>query len=217
MLNALHVPFMKDDDIRERVNEILQETKYEIKESFINRCRSLIAANYKINFAEMQDDCLGKCGFKDHVITINSALSEHRRNFTIAHELGHIALHSSIIDNVRSFEDREDDKNTIIGKSTYGRMEYQANTFASFLLMPDVPFYEEVKKLFRENRITTGRLYHDSQPCNIRDCNVVIGSLSSKFNVSKEAVVVRLKRANLYIEEDNCKSLYEHLRRNFWW
>ena len=148
---------------------------------------------------------------------INSVLSEHRQNFTIAHELGHIALHSSIIENLRSFEDRESDKNTIIGKSTYGRMEYQANTFASFLLMPDTPFSVEVNKLFRENRITTGRLYHDYQPCNIRDCNVVIGALSSKFNVSQEAVIVRLKRANLYIEGNNCNPLYEHIRRNSWW
>lgn len=217
MLNALHVPFMEDDKIRIRVNEILQETKYMIKENFINRCFSLIAANYKFDFVEMQDDCLGKCDFKDHVITINSVLSEHRQNFTIAHELGHIALHSSIIENLRSFEDRESDKNTIIGKSTYGRMEYQANTFASFLLMPETPFYVEVDKLFRKNRITTGRLYHDYQPCNIRDCKVIIGALSSKFNVSQEAVVVRLKRANLYIEGDNCNPLYEHVKRNSWW
>ena len=118
---------------------------------------------------------------------------------------------------MRSFEDRESDKNTIIGKSTYGRMEYQANTFASFLLMPDTPFSVEVNKLFRENRITTGRLYHDYQPCNIRDCNIVIGALSSKFNVSQEAVIVRLKRANLYIEGNNCNPLYEHIRRNSWW
>ena len=92
----------------------------------------------------MQEDCLGKCDFKEHIITINSALNEHRQNFTIAHELGHIALHSSIVENLLSIEDRESDKNTIIGKSTYGRMEYQASIFASYLLMPNIPFYSEV-------------------------------------------------------------------------
>lgn len=213
MSKALQVPFMDDDEICKRVDDILQDTRYLIKENFINRCFSLIAANYKFDFVEMQEDCLGKCDFKEHVITINSALSEHRQNFTIAHELGHIALHSSIVKDLLSIEDRESDKDTIISRSTHGRMEYQANTFASFLLMPNIPFYIEVNKLFKENRITTGRLYHDYQPCNIRDCNVVVGALSSKFNVSQEVVIVRLKRAKLYIEGDRCNPLKEHFRR----
>lgn len=217
MSKALHVPFMGDDVICKRVDEILQDTKYLIKENFINRCFFLIAANYKFDFVEMQEDCLGKCDFKEHIITINSVLSEHRQNFTIAHELGHIALHSSIVENLFSIEDRESDMNTIISKSIHGRMEYQANAFASFLLMPNTPFCVEVDKLFKENRITKGRLYHDYQPCNIRDCNVVIGALSSKFNVSQKAVIVRLKRANLYIEGDSCNPIHEHIRRNFEW
>ena len=78
-------------------------------------------------------------------------MSEHRQNFTIAHELGHIALHSSIVKDLLSIEDRESDKDTIISRSTHGRMEYQANTFASYLLMPNIPFMAEVNKLFKEN------------------------------------------------------------------
>lgn len=217
MSKALHIPFMEDNVICKKVEDILQNTKYLIKENFIDCCFSLIAPNYKFDFVEMQEDCLGKCDFKEHVITINSSLSKHRQNFTIAHELGHIALHSSIVENLFSIEDRESDKNTIISKSIYGRMEYQANTFASYLLMPNIPFMAEVNKLFKENWITTGRLYHDYQPCNIRDCNVVVGALSSKFNVSQEAVIVRLKRANLYIERERCNPLHEHMRRNSWW
>lgn len=217
MSKALHIPFMEDNVICKKVEDILQNTKYLIKENFIDCCFSLIAPNYKFDFVEMQEDCLGKCDFKEHVITINSSLSKHRQNFTIAHELGHIALHSSIVENLFSIEDRESDKNTIISKSIYGRMEYQANTFASYLLMPNIPFMAEVNKLFKENWITTGRLYHDYQPCNIRDCNVVVGALSPKFNVSQEAVIVRLKRANLYIEGERCNPLHEHMRRNSWW
>lgn len=217
MSKALYVPFMEDDEISKRVDGILQDTRHLIKENFINRCFSLIAPNYKFNFVEMQEDCLGKCDFKEHIITINSALNEHRQNFTIAHELGHIALHSSIVENLLSIEDKESDKNTIISKSTHGRMEYQANIFASYLLMPNIPFYAEVAKLFDKYRIRTGRLYHDYQPCNIHDCNIITGLLSAKFNVSKEAVIVRLKRANLYKEGDSCNPLYEHMRRNSWW
>ena len=217
MSKALHIPFMEDNVICKKVEDILQITKYLINENFKDCCFFLIVLNYKFVYVEMQEDCLGKCDFKEHVITINSSLSKHRQNFTIAHELGLIALHSSIVENLFSIEDRESDKNTIISKSIYGRMEYQANTFASYLLMPNIPFMAEVNKLFKENWITTGRLYHDYQPCNIRDCNVVVGALSSKFNVSQEAVIVRLKRANLYIEGERCNPLHEHMRRNSWW
>ncbi len=215
MSKALHVPFMKDDEICKIVEDIIENTRYLKTESFIKRCFSQIATIYKLEFVEMQENCLGKCDFKEHVITINSILSKHRQNFTIAHELGHIALHSSIIANLCSIEDRESDKNTIIEKSTYGRMEYQANTFASFLLMPNVPFYEEVARLFIENRIKTMKLYHDDQLCNIHDCNIIIGALSTKFNVSQDAVIVRLKRANLYIEGDRCNPLNEYMRRRY--
>lgn len=164
MSKALHVPFMGDDEICRKVNEILQNTNYLINENFIERCFALMATDYRIERIEMQEDCLGKCDFKEHVISINSTLSEHRQNFTVAHELGHIALHSSAVENLISIEDRKSDTNAIIGKSTYGRMEHQANTFASFLLMPDIPFNVEVRKLFKEYRITTGQLYHDYQP-----------------------------------------------------
>lgn len=216
MSKALHVPFMDDREISYIVESILQETKYLIKKDFINRCISLIAANYKFDFVEMQEDCLGKCDFKSHVIAINSKLNRHRQNFTIAYELGHIALHSSVVENLLSIEDRESDKNTIISTSTYGRMEYQANTFASYLLMPNAPFFAEVKRLFKENRITTGRLYYDYQPCNIHDCNIVVGALSSKFNVSQEAVIVRLKRAKFYIEGGCSNSIREYFRRDYY-
>lgn len=215
MPNALHIPFITDEEICTKVNEILQETRHMTKESFINRCFSVIAANYRFNFVEMQEDCyLGKCDFKEHIITINSTLTEQRRNFTIAHELGHIALHSSVVENLLSIEDRKSDENAAISNSTHSIMEYQANTFASYLLMPDAPFNAEVNKLFKELDIRKGRLYHDNQPCNIHVCDAVIRTLSSKFNVSKEAVIVRLKRANLYIEGNRCKPLYEHMRYN---
>lgn len=217
MSKALCIPFIGDDDICKKVNSILQETKFMIKESFINRCISLIAPDYKFDFVEMQEDYLGKCDFKKHLITINSTLNEHRRNFTIAHELGHIVLHSHIVENLSSVEDRENDMNMITNESAKSRMEYQANTFASFLLMPEKTFYIEVDKLFKEKRITTGKLYHDYQLCNIHDCDFVVGALSYKFNVSKEAVIVRLKRAKLYIEGDRCNPLKEHLRHCKWW
>ena len=209
MSKALYVPYMSDDEICKKANEILQITSHLTNENFLNRCISSVAADYQLIFTDMQEDCLGKCDFKNHIITINSNLSQHRQNFTIAHELGHILLHSRIIEDLYSIEERESDKVTIINKSIHARMEYQANTFASFLLMPDIPFLTEVNKLFKEYRINTGQLYHDNQLCNKRDCIMIVGTLSKMFNVSQEAVIVRMKKADLYKEGNGCSHIKE--------
>ena len=211
MSKALYIPYMSDDEIREKVNEILKNTSHLTNENFLKCCISVIASDYKLIFTDMQEDCLGKCDFKNHIIAINSNLSQHRQNFTIAHELGHILLHSRIIESLYSIEERESDKDAIINESIHERMEYQANIFASFLLMPDIPFFTEVNKLFKEYRINTGQLYHDNQLCNKRDCTMIVGTLSELFNVSREAVIVRMKKAKLYKEGDGCSLIKEKI------
>ena len=80
-------------------------------------------------------------------------------------------------------------------------MEYQANIFASYLLIPHIEFINEVKQLFKRHSITKGHLYLDNQPCNIQCVNTILGSLSLKFNVSKEVVKIRLQNENLLIVE----------------
>ena len=77
--------------------------------------------------------------------------------------------------------------------------------------MPDIPFLIEVNKLFKEYRITTGRLYHDNQLCNKRDCLMIVGALSTLFNVSQEAVIIRMKRAKLYVEGDSCNLIKDKM------
>lgn len=66
-------------------------------------------------------------------IFFNSSLSSNgRKNFTLAHELGHYLLHRS-----RSGDDILCQKSDMWAwDSAYGIMEAEANQFASFLLMP---------------------------------------------------------------------------------
>lgn len=66
-------------------------------------------------------------------IFYNSSLSSSgRKNFTLAHELGHYLLHRA-----KSVEDILCQKSDMWAwDSDYGKMEAEANQFASFLLMP---------------------------------------------------------------------------------
>ena len=80
------------------------------------------------------------------LIGINENHSPNRRRFTIAHELGHLFLHSSKTVNYETsllmFRD---------GRSTDGSdpKEREANRFAAELLMPEGLLRKEMEKLLR--------------------------------------------------------------------
>ncbi len=65
------------------------------------------------------------------IMCINSRISNDRKRFTIAHELGHLVMH------LRSTDFAEDEK----------IMEYQANAFASEFLMPEVDCKADLRTL----------------------------------------------------------------------
>lgn len=66
----------------------------------------------------------------EKTIVYNAIQSPERRNFTIAHELGHYFLHRE--QNVR-FADRTKD----LSDNTLNQLEMQANAFAAQLLLPN--------------------------------------------------------------------------------
>ena len=136
------------------------------------------------------------------IITLSNDLVSdiHRRNFTLAHELGHLYLHKQLLERYNStFWDYEEKFVANLPDDIIKRMEIQANLFASYLLIPQVPFFNEVTRLFKELSITTGRLYLDYQPCNQLDVYTVLGVISQKFNVSKETAKIRLLNEKLLI------------------
>lgn len=73
-------------------------------------------------------------------IVLNSELGEETQRILCAHELGHACLHSEMLSNMRTLHEYEpyNAKNTA---------EYEANIFASELLIPD----ESIKELFQSD------------------------------------------------------------------
>ncbi len=121
---------------------------------------------YKVfEFDFSNNNISGVIDKEEKSITINKSQSYKRKLFTIAHEIGHLCLgHKAVVD-YRLFT------------SNYDREEYQANLFASMLIMPK----EEVAKAWRKHK-------------NLE-------KLSDKFEVSKSAVAIRL--LNLGLLEDD--------------
>lgn len=75
------------------------------------------------------------------IIYNNAIKSRGRINFTLAHEFGHYLLHREALTN-----GIQCGRNDMMGwESAYGRMEAEANEFASYLLMPRNLFEDQIK------------------------------------------------------------------------
>lgn len=120
-----------------------------------------------------------------------------RDRFTLAHELGHLLLeHGRFLKSEwRDEADNEEFESIHDDGTALKRMEFQANYFASCLLMPREPFITA----FGEELVWRGlhdkgfgALYVDTQECNLNNYFAVTKSLMKQFGVSRAAVVIRL-------------------------
>ena len=112
------------------------------------------------------------------LVAVNAAHSEHRQRFTIAHEIGHFMLHKGVyIDKTTRINER------ISGTRSKSAMgidpdEVQANAFAAELLMPgDMLVREFTLRLRSGSRVVSA----------------IVSSLAERFNVSAQAMEIRLK------------------------
>ena len=130
-----------------------------------------------ILFYPMSENTSGMCIKKDNskIIAINSSMTKGRQRFTLAHELYHLYFQKNF-------------NNLYICKDSNGseKEEEEANTFASFLLMPD----QALKRYRKTNHI------------QVWDLNKVIGA-EQYFQISHKAILYRLKNNNFINEEEH--------------
>jgi Zn-dependent peptidase ImmA (M78 family) len=123
--------------------------------------------------------------FQDHeqvIIGVNSFDPKVRQRFTIAHELGHLRLHSRHEIHIdRNYRTVARDKRSSQAVDT---AEIEANTFAAELLMPAKMLKRDLPK---------------KQPIDYED-DACIRELAERYRVSIQAMVFRLTNLGL-IEE----------------
>lgn len=114
---------------------------------------------------------------EEKIIVVSNKDSNERQRFTIAHELGHLILHSDSNLHV--------DKYFRNNKSSHGTdpKEMEANRFAAELLMPRIWLEEDLSTL--------------NVDLNEKEDESWINSLAKKYKVSKQALIVRLSSLNL--------------------
>lgn len=123
--------------------------------------------------------------------------NQYRERFTLAHELGHLFLnHQEYIVRERTEEsDLDTDGIRALPFKDLTRLEWQANYFASCLLLPMDNFISRFFELAHDLGIRDrgfGVLYVDEQPINQRSYYVLTNQLREAFKVSRQPIKFRL-------------------------
>lgn len=158
----------------------------------------------------MDKAILGKISFNPAKIVIynDPDSKQERRKFTLAHEFGHWFLNHSeyMTGEYCEAQDFDFEKPIDMGVKDIARMEWQANRFASCLLLPREPFladfYSIAEDIGLEDR-GFGILFLDSQRCNLDSYYRVTNILKKKYAVSRRVVKIRLKKLGVLNESSS--------------
>lgn len=215
----INIPFVT----KERIDEIILKLEnYDVYTGNMldeNKICKFLESKYLVSFEfdnDLEEDILGKIQFEPLKIMITKQLKTDlaRWRFTLAHEIGHLILHSNLLKNKLS--EKTDTEQSLsykyaVSEMTSKRLEFQANLFASHLLLPISTLAVEVQKYFSEERIHKGHLYWDHQPVNQQLVLRFLSRISSLYGVSLEVARIRLITLGLLVD-NRYKSLRDILK-----
>lgn len=119
------------------------------------------------------DGIIRKSNNNSFLIEISKNQSEQRKNFTIAHELGHLFLHMGYGTDEDVWKNQKEE----VAFQRFGtsEQEYQANEFAADLLMPREEYADKIYACVENGKVEIKKLEE----------------IASAFNVSLSAVINR--------------------------
>lgn len=205
------VPFISKDKIEQICSNILDEINYRGYEVDLNRVIDSLKKRKNLQIEYVTDlgydalgfEILGKIMFNPTIISVSkkSHDNNHRLKFTLAHEIGHSYLnHCNYIYSEYYSTKEYEEKASVVNIEEIKRMEWQANYFASSLLLPQKAFVNEFLKLLETEGLkdrSFGLLFVDNQQCNLNSFYKITNKLRYYFQVSRKAVEIRLKTLGL--------------------
>lgn len=184
---------MTKSDIESKANEVLN--KY-VTKGGVHKVFDKILTCEKIKYKEIDDDENKFCGVftkapngKKYIMTNSNINIEGRKNFTIAHELGHYFLNHQLESHIDSFVNEDcSHKNPI---------EYEANYFASCLLMPSDKLTKAIKSIFMGINKHEPSLPIWINKTNYKIWAIACDELTKRYGVSEAALRCRLSILNV--------------------
>lgn len=210
--DELLVKYLEESEIEKLCEGLLSEIGYSFGEVPLDDLCSLLKDKHGLKVVETLDlpqGVLGQILFESLEILINEEHeNEARKRFTLAHELGHFLLgHSQYMSGEKCHESSLNiEQPNEVGIKDVMRMEWQANQFASCLLLPKNQFIETFKTVAERNGLSNrgfGVLYLDDQRCNQAAYYNVTSPLMKRFKVSRQAIKIRLKKLGFLNEFSN--------------
>lgn len=204
----IEIPFVTHEKFNLIVEKYIKNSLYDGDSLNLDKLITFLEPVYNVKFEYdnlKEKGILGKIEFNPLTIKINKeGIDNNRIRFTTAHEIGHLILHSQILKN-RISSKSDDDSSLALKYSGSKRhseiLEIQANLFASYILLPE-PFLRSLMNgIFISYRIPKKIIFLDSQPVNQKQAYEILNILSEKFQVSVEAIKIRLLKLNLLIDK----------------
>ncbi|MCR5778971.1 MAG: ImmA/IrrE family metallo-endopeptidase [Bacteroidaceae bacterium] len=208
----LYIPFVPEEEIEQRANALTAADVERITKEL--QRSTMLDAEFSLDPFAYADSCglshdevpmeadyqLGRMDVEKSHVTLNSAgsVNANRFRFTMAHELGHFLLHAPLFRKQGVVSVGESEDTLSISKSNSRRLEYQANKFASCLLMPKdlvVPLYAYFFNQYVSQRFGDGfhaLYYNPKQPETWSSYNSIVGNMANLFGVSLSALRIRL-------------------------
>jgi len=226
---SLTVNYLNDEEIKETIQKIYTENNIPSRSrNYMQSFKSFV--NAVIDERELIDNCdlgvdysgkpiIGKISGNSIYTLDKKNFNIPRFNFTIAHEIGHLVLHSKS-DWFNSFSKQNhdiDDMSLIQIQDQHLRcIEIQANIFAAELLVPDELFLEVFHQIIRDKNIIDkgfGYLFIDGQPINNQIYSEVLKSLQTVFKASKSVLDIKLIKHNfIKYKEFKPDNIYDAVR-----
>lgn len=206
------IPYLSPEELEQRANALSAEEveriipKFKLstilnEDVFINPFAYADSLGLSYSVEGMDDDfLLGYLDVEANHVFLNSDASEimERYRFTMAHELGHFLLHAPLFRKHGVSSVGESEETLSFRRDESLRLEYQANKFASCLLMPEKLVMLLYAYFF--NRYVTQRYgdrlhplyYNPKQPETWSSYNNVVGKMALMLRVSRQALRFRL-------------------------
>ena len=221
--SRLLVPFMEEREIEEAGLLILSEIGYKCDHVPLDKICELLKERSSLvvkRNTQLNKGVLGQISFGPDVIIIDDlqASTPERVRFTLAHEIGHFVLEHYKFMSREACHDEDIDleRPDKMSLKDVGRIEWQANFFASCLLLPKQQFTSEFLRQAVQHDLSDrgyGLLYLDEQKCNLDTYYSITSQLMKKFHVSRSVVKLRLLKLGFLKEaQDVPKNPFQSTR-----
>lgn len=204
------VPYLEESEIEDVCRSLRDAIAYKSGHIPLDEICALLTTDrgLQVKNSSLAPGILGTISFDQPLIELDAvqAGSASRVRFTLAHEIGHLCLgHGQYLhkDVCRDY-DLELETPPRVDLEDIARMEWQANHFASRLILPNEQFSEAVWRQAKALGIADrgfGLIYLDDQQCNIQSYYLLTTPLMSVFKASRSMIKIRLKQLGVLNEQ----------------